>query len=85
MSIMDKKLFLTYLNSGNLTIDIIYSYCIEKGKTPEDTKQFLYMVQHIDPFGTILGECMKTAVKYYKDKYNIITISDEQGNIIYNY
>lgn len=84
MSIMDKESFLKYLNTNNLT-DILYEYCLEKGKKTADITQFIIAVRTIDPFGSLLNNCVNDAVKYYKDKFSITSVIDETGKIIINY
>lgn len=81
---MDKESFLKYLNTNNLT-DILYEYCLEKGKKTADITQFIIAVRTIDPFGNLLGNCISDAIKYYKDKFGITSVIDETGKIIINY
>lgn len=81
---MDKEEFLKYLNV-NENIEILYQYCIEKGKKVSDINGFITLLQSIDPFGKLLSNCISDAIKYYKDKFNIISIIDSTGQTIINY
>lgn len=84
MNIMDKDSFLKYLNDNNIT-NILYEYCLEKGKKTADISQFIIAIKTIDPFGNLLGNCVSDAVKYYKDKFSITSVIDETGKILINY
>lgn len=81
---MDKEEFLKYLNI-NENIEILYQYCIEKGKTVSDINGFIILLQSIDPFGKLLNNCINDAIQYYKDKFNIISITDNTGKTLINY
>lgn len=84
MSIMDKDSFLEYLNTNNIT-NILYEYCLEKGKKSADITQFIIAIKTIDPFGNLLGYCVSDAIKYYEDKFSIISVIDETGKTLIKY
>lgn len=82
---MDKEEFLNLLNSNNY-IQILFNYCIEKGKTPEETEQFIQIINLVDLSKQMITACINTAVQYYKNKFDIITIINIENNkIITNY
>lgn len=82
---MDKEQFLNLLNSNNY-IQILFEYCIEKGKTKEETEQFIQVLSMIDLTKQMITSCINTAIQYYKIKFEIITISlIKTGDILINY
>lgn len=81
---MDKEEFLKYLNSKSYT-DILVNYCTEKGKTIEETKSFIMVLHTMDLTRQMMRSCIETAIKYYKDKFEITTVIDTVGNEITNY
>lgn len=85
MSIMDRETFIRQLNNNALPVDILYEYCLEKGKKTEEITQFVIAIKAIDPFGNLLDSCMMDAIRYYRNKFNVISITDTTGKIIINY
>jgi hypothetical protein len=75
---MDRKTLVLLLNnyySNELSIEegctLLYDYCIEKGKDPELTKQFLNIISNdIDNLVSILPY----AVEYFENKFSICKI-----------
>ena len=82
---MSKEDFLNLLSNNNY-IQILFNYCIEKGKTPEETEQFIQIINLVDLSKQMITACINTAVQYYKNKFEVITVSwITDGTIITNY
>lgn len=82
---MSKEDFLNLL-SNNDYIQILFNYCIEKGKTPKETEQFIQIINLVDLSKQMITACINTAVQYYKNKFEVITVSlITDGTIITNY
>lgn len=81
---MDKEEFLKHLNSKSYT-QILINYCIEKGKSADETQQFIVLLHTIDLTRQMLNSCIQTAIKYYRDKFEITTVIDAEGNEIINF
>ena len=56
-----------------------------KGKTIEETKSFIMVLHTMDLTKQMMRSCIETAIKYYKDKFEITTVIDTVGNEITNY
>ncbi len=72
----DKVITLLYKYYGNgMSLDesneVIASYCREKGKEDEYIGQFILCLMIIT---TIRNHCLYHALRYYRQKYNIIEI-----------
>ena len=62
--------------------DVLFIYCKEHGKEEADIKDFINVIQ-AQPF--IMGDCYSTALKYYMNKFHVISIQDQQGITIKYY
>jgi hypothetical protein len=61
---------------------VITIYCKEHNKEESDIKDFINVIQ-AQPF--IMGDCYSTALKYYMNKFNVISIQNQQGETIKYY
>jgi hypothetical protein len=75
---MDKEEFIKLLENADVGT-IIYNYCIEKGKSKEDSEKFIRALS-INPFYSL--PCFNIASDYFYSKFNIINILDKNGKII---
>lgn len=66
------------LNEG---IELLTHYCIEKGKDPNKTNQFLAILTKTPVFIMYV----RKALKYYSKKYEIIELWDKDNNLIQIY
>ena len=62
--------------------EVITIYCKEHNKEEADIKDFINIIQ-TQPF--IMGDCYSTALKYYMNKFHVISIKDTQGITIKYY
>lgn len=62
--------------------NIIRAYCEEHNKDNNDIELFLDTIRHV-PFAMI--DCYRTALKYYMNKFNVISIQNQQGETIKYY
>lgn len=77
-----KEQFIADLNNNRIDhIKLITEYCIEKGKTVDQIQLLLQILPALSFTGE-LQHMLDTAIKYYKDKFEIITISWIQDNSI---
>lgn len=85
---MNKEDILAYLNSGKINKELIITeYCLEKGKDPHLTKDFVMMLRgeaFWNQFGGayLLDYCYEYALIYYIMKYSIILAYDKNGKFI---
>ena len=75
---MDKEEFVKLLENNEIGT-IIYNYYIEKGKSKEDSENFIRALS-INPFYSL--PCFKIASDYFYSKFNIIHLLDKNGKII---
>ena len=82
---MDKETIIEVLedfNKGLITskgIQVIQEYCLEHDKPIDMTIQYLQVMQMV-PNG--LQGCLLDALDYYKNKFEIIEIKDEENKTI---
>lgn len=75
---MDKEEFLRATKNAEFGI-IIYNYCIEKGKSKEDSEKFVEALV-LNPL--YIFPCLNVASDYFYSKFNIIHLLDKNGKII---
>jgi hypothetical protein len=78
MNTMDKEEFLKATKNAEFGI-IIYNYCIEKGKSKEDSEKFVEALS-LNPL--YIFPCLSIASDYFYSKFNIIDLLDKNGKII---
>lgn len=78
MNTMDKEEFLKLLENSDIGT-IIYNYCIDKGKSKEDSEKFIKALS-VNPLYIIL--CLNVASDYFYSKFNIIHLLDKNGKVI---
>lgn len=80
---MDKKLLVTKLNSMldiETALNLISEYCADKKKSPEKIKTFIEVLSTYPP---LISRCMETIVPYMIRKYEIYSIKNKKGQLIY--
>ena len=74
-----------YLGKGNLNskevIDLIYDYCIEKGKANKDINKLLDFLGNNPLF---IRNCIESVLEYYIIKFTIYRLFRPQNNILVN-
>lgn len=75
--LISKEISSGYLKSEDM-IEVIVDYCIEKGKDIYKSQQFAITLLKL---GQIMGPFL-IALEYFQKKFNICTITDEQGKVI---
>lgn len=78
MNTMDKEEFLKATKNAEFGI-IIYNYCIEKGKSKEDSEKF---VEVLNLYPIYIFQYLSIASDYFYSKFNIIPLLDKNGKII---
>jgi len=80
---MDKKLLVKQLNSTfdiEFSLNLISEYCKDKGKDSKNTETFIQMLASFPP---LISRCMETIVPYMIRKYEIYSIQNKKGKLIY--
>jgi len=75
---MDKEEFIKLSQNADIGT-IIYNYCIEKGKSKEDSEKFVEALS-LNPL--YIFPCLRIASDYFYSKFNIINLLDKNGKII---
>lgn len=75
---MDKEEFIKLLENSDIGT-IIYNYCIDKGKSKEDSEKFVEVLV-LNPL--YIFPCLEVASDYFYSKFNIIRLLDKDGKII---
>ena len=78
---MDKKNFIAYLKRGEYS-GIIREYCLDKGKTEKLTDAFLTALSLRPDMALI---CADIAIRYYKEREEVLTLIDVSGKEIQYY
>lgn len=68
---------ISYIDMNDV-MELIKCYCIEKGKSEDDTIKFLHMLSRT-PF---ISECVQTALEYYEHKFEINKVFDKNNKLI---
>ena len=78
---MDKENFIAYLKRGEY-LSIIHEYCLDKGKTEKLTNAFLTALLLRPDMALI---CADIAIRYYKEREEVLTLIDVSGKEIQYY
>ena len=78
---MDKKNFIAYLKRGEYS-SIIREYCLDEGKTEKLTDAFLASLLARPDMALI---CTNIAIRYYKEREEVLTLIDVSGREIQYY
>lgn len=78
MNTMDKEEYIDSLKKSEMGV-IIYNYCIDKGKSKEDSEKFVKALI-VDPL--YFMHCFGAAKTHFDSKFNIAYLQDEKGKII---
>lgn len=60
------------------TITLLTSYCIEYGKDPNKTREFIHILLSLN----MIKEYFLYALNMYEKKFNIVMIKDNKNNIL---
>jgi hypothetical protein len=80
---MDKKLLVAKLNSTfdiETALNLISEYCVDKRKDSKEIKTFIEMLVNFPP---LISRCIETIVPYMIRKYEIYSIKNKKGKLIY--
>lgn len=71
-------------NLGVRDISFIEEYCLDKGKSREDTKKFLIIISNF-PLANLYVNCYNIAEKHILIKYEIIVLLNKDKQILRYY
>lgn len=76
---MSRDEVLSIINKNDI-LELIYFYCIDRGKEELRTNQFVTVLSMV--YSDIKVQYYNYALQYYMDKYNIILLHDKNGKFI---
>lgn len=77
---MSRDEVLSIINKND-KLELIYFYCIDRGKEEIRTSQFVAVLS-MYYYTDIMVQYYNYALQYYIDKYNIILLHDKNGKFV---
>ncbi len=84
---MNEKDWLNLLNSKPKLLKIVFSYCVYKGKSQEETAEFLQLTQlgFFHTYGVSINSLAEEVITNICNELDFIEIRDKEENIINYY